>query len=156
MLFLAPKWWPTMSSRGVWPSGRPDSKESGACVPLGKVASFFVPWRLPKLPRQSVVHDDARVIRPSVGNTGGTTDDSVATIGPNRPTVGSRPWTFPAKERAVALTAQYFRRRLRHDRPQHRHTNRWQHTLASTTEEVQQGETESTKQNYPFTCHFSR
>ena len=48
MLFLAPKWWPTISSRGVWPSGRPDSKESGACAPLEKVASLFVPRRLPK------------------------------------------------------------------------------------------------------------
>ena len=76
------------------------------------------------LPRQSVVHDDTRVIRPSVGNTG-CTDDSVATDGPHRPTVGSRPWTSPAKERAVALTARYFRRRLRHDRPQHRSTSRW-------------------------------
>ena len=86
------------------PKGGRTQKESGACVPLEKVASLFVPWRLPKPPRQSVVHDDTRVIRPSVGNTGGT-DDSVATDGPYRPTVGSRPWTSPAKERAVALTA---------------------------------------------------
>ena len=76
-------------------------------MPLEKVASFFVPRRLPKPPRQSVVHDDTRVIRPLVVNTGGT-DDSVATDGPHRPTVGSRPWTSPAKERAVALTARYF------------------------------------------------
>ena len=118
MLFLAPKWWPTIySSRGVWPLGRPGSKESGACVPLKKVASLFVPWRLPMPPRQTVVLDDTRVIRPSVVNTFGT-DDSVATDGPHRPTVGSRPWTSPAKERAVALTAQYFCRRLRYDRPQ--------------------------------------
>ena len=34
MLFLAPKWWPTISSRGVWPSGRPDSKgERGLRAP---------------------------------------------------------------------------------------------------------------------------
>ena len=98
--------------------------ESGACVPLKKVASLFVSRRLPKPPRQSAVHDDTRVIRPSEVNTFGT-DDPVATNGPHRPTVGSRPWTSPARERAVALTAQYFRRRLRHDRPQHRHTSRW-------------------------------
>ena len=55
-------------------------------MPLERVASLFMPWRLPKLPRQSVVHDDTRVIRPSVVNTGGT-DDSVATDGPHRPTV---------------------------------------------------------------------
>jgi len=55
-------------------------------VPLEKVASFFVLRRLPKPPLQSVVHDDTRVIRPSVGNTGGT-EDSVATDGPHRPTV---------------------------------------------------------------------
>ncbi len=74
-------------------------------MPLEKVASFYVPRRLPKPPRQSVVHDDTRVIRSSVVNTDGTTDDSVATDGLHRPTVGSRPWTSPAKERAVALTA---------------------------------------------------
>ena len=68
-------------------------------MPLEKVASFFVPWRLPNSPRQSVVHDDTRVTRSSVVNTGGT-DDSVATDGPHRPTVGSRPWTSPAKEPA--------------------------------------------------------
>ena len=56
-------------------------------MPLEKVASFFVPWRLPKPPRQSVVHDDTRVVRSSVVNTDGTTDDSVATDGPHRPTV---------------------------------------------------------------------
>ena len=77
-----------------------------ACpVPLEKIASFFVPRRLPKPPRQSVVHDDTRVIRTSVLNTDGTTDDSVATDGPHRPTVGSRPWNSPAKERAAALAA---------------------------------------------------
>ena len=73
-------------------------------MPLEKVASLFVPRRLPKPPRQSVVHDDTRVTRSSVVNTGDT-DDSVATDGLYRPTVGSRPWTLPAKERAVALTA---------------------------------------------------
>ena len=55
-------------------------------MPLEKVASFFVPRRLPKPPRQSVVHDDTIVTRPLVVNTGGT-DDSVATDGPHRPTV---------------------------------------------------------------------
>ena len=117
----------------------------------------FVPLRATATSKAAAAKctDDTRVIRPSVVNSSGT-DDSVATDGPHRPTVGSRPWTSPAKERAVALTAQYFRRRLRHDRPQHRYTNRWQHTLASTTEEVQQGGTESTKQNYPFTCRYSR
>ena len=55
-------------------------------MPLEKVASFFVPRRLPKPPRQSVVHDDTRVIRSSVVNTGDT-DDSIATDGLYRPTV---------------------------------------------------------------------
>ncbi len=46
MLFLAPKWWPTIYSRGVWPLKRPDSKgERGlrapgeGCVPLLAAAS---------------------------------------------------------------------------------------------------------------------
>ena len=101
---FGPKWWPTISPRGVWPSGRPDSKESGACVPLEKVASLFVPRRFPKPPRQRVVHDDTSVIQHSAVNTGGT-GDSVATDGPHRPVAGSRHLTSPAKERAVTLTA---------------------------------------------------
>ena len=46
MLFLAPKWWPTISSRGVWPSWRPDSKgerdlraPGEGCVPLRATAT---------------------------------------------------------------------------------------------------------------------
>ena len=36
MLFFAPKWWPTISSRGVWPSGRPDSKGERGLRALGE------------------------------------------------------------------------------------------------------------------------
>ena len=42
-------------------------------------------------------------VRTSVGTP--RNDYSAAAIGPHRPTAGSRPWTSPAKERAVTLTA---------------------------------------------------
>ena len=74
MLFLAPKWWPTIfvtRSLALREAGL--KGERGLACPLEKVASLFVPRRFPKLPRQSVVHDDTGVIRPSVGNTDGTT-----------------------------------------------------------------------------------
>ena len=72
------------------PQGGRTQRRAGLARSMEKVAYFFVLRRLPKLPRQSVIHDDSRVFRPSVVNTGGI-DDSVATDGPHRPTVGSRP-----------------------------------------------------------------
>ena len=44
-------------------------------------------------------------VRTSVGPP--RNDYSEAAIGPHRPTAGSRPWTSPAKARALALTARY-------------------------------------------------
>jgi len=66
---------------------------------LEKVASFSVPWRLPKPPRQSVVHDDVR----SLFGHRKAADSSRATLGPHRPTVGSRPRTLSAEERIIAM-----------------------------------------------------
>ncbi len=86
------------------PQGGRTQRRAGLARPWRRLRPSSCHGDFQSLPQQSVVQDDTRVIRPSVGNTGGT-DDSVVTIGPNRPTVGSRPWTSPAKERAVALTA---------------------------------------------------
>ncbi len=93
------------------PQGGRTKRRAGLARPWRRLRPSSCHGDFQSLPRQSVVHDDTRVIRPSVGNTGGT-DDSVATDGPHRPTACSRPWTSPAKARAVTQTARYFRRRL--------------------------------------------
>ena len=62
MLCVAPKWWPTIfipRSLALREAGL--KGEWGLRAPLEKFASFFVPQRLPKSPRQSVVHDDIGV-----------------------------------------------------------------------------------------------
>ena len=78
-------------------SGGLRAPEEG-CVPLRATATSKAAAAKCR-PRR---HQSHSVI---VVNTDGTTDDSVATDGPHRPTAGSRPWTSPSKEQAVALTA---------------------------------------------------
>ena len=124
MLFLAPKWWPTIFVtrslalreavlKGEWGLRAPGE----GCVLLCATAISKVAAAKCR-PRRHQSHSTIgrkhrrhrRLRSPPMALTGRRLD--------------SRPWTSPAKERAVALTARHYRRRLRHDRPQHRYFSR--------------------------------
>ena len=82
--------------------GRRDSKESGACVPLGEGCVLFNSMAASKAaaakrrPRRR-----QECVRPSEATP--AADSSRATLGPHRPTVGSRPRTLSAEERVIAM-----------------------------------------------------
>ena len=87
------------------PQGGWTQKESGACVPFGEGCVLLYATATSKAAPAKCRPRRRWSVRTSVGTP--RNDYSEAAIGPHRPTAGSRPWTSPAKARALALTARY-------------------------------------------------
>ena len=102
-LLSAPKWWLTITRLEEFNLlRRRDLNESGACVPLGEgcvLLSAVAASKAAAAKRRPRRRQER--VRPSEGTP--AADSSRAALGPHRPTVGSRPRTLSAEEKAITM-----------------------------------------------------